>query len=324
MASLSPETAVPPSCSEWARSQGLGPAGTAGHYRGFVLVEQPLPWPADASLVAELTAVAKVAAETGFRLQLIVPAGGSGLADQDKASLAGQAKGERRVVCYRPSREGWAGELVRSETAAPTSELAAAVTGMISGWAQPVPARTGSVVDVLVCAHGRRDACCGSRGTRLANELVAQPLTAKGRVVRLWRTSHTGGHRFSPTAIVLPAASLWAYADRELLQAAVGAGSGPAGRAADHYRGCATLGPPPAQALERAVFAEVGWRLFAEPRRSLATGSERLRLETRSCGTWEGTVKEGRRVPQPECRTDPAAATKHGVEWAVADLRRLA
>jgi hypothetical protein len=323
MALLSPETAVPPSCSEWARSQGLDPAGTAGHYRGFVLVEQPLPWPADASLVAELTDVSKVAAEAGFRVQLIVPVNGPGLADQDKFSLAGQANGERRIVCYRPSREGWAGELVRSETAAPTSELAAAVAGMVSDGVRPVPALAGTVVDVLVCAHGRRDACCGSRGTRLANDLVAQPLNAKDRVVRLWRTSHTGGHRFSPTAVVLPAATLWAYADRELLQAAVGAGTGPAGRAANHYRGCATLGPSPAQALERAVFAEVGWRLFAEERRSMATGGDRLRLETRNCGTWEGTVKEGRRVPQPECRTDPAAATKHGVEWAVVDLRRL-
>ena len=35
--------------------------------------------------------------------------------------------------------------------------------------------------------------------------------------VRLWRTSHTGGHRFAPTAIALPSASLWAWADAALL-----------------------------------------------------------------------------------------------------------
>lgn len=314
---------MPPSCSEWARSQGLDPAGTAGHYRGFVLVEQRLPWPADASLVTELAEVSKVAAEAGFRLQLIAPVKGAGLADEGESAPAGRANGQRKVVCYRPSREGWSGELVRSELTAPTPGLAAAVADLISDGVRPAPAPGGTVVDVLVCAHGRRDACCGSRGTRFANELVEQTLNAKDRVVRLWRTSHTGGHRFSPTAVVLPAATLWAYADRELLQAAVGAGTGPAGRAADHYRGCATLGPPAAQALERAVFAEVGWRLLAEERRTMGTGGGRLRLETQNCGTWEGTVKEGRRVPQPECRTDPAAAKKYGVEWAVADLHRL-
>ena len=47
------------------------------------------------------------------------------------------------------------------------------------------------------------DRCCGSLGTALAQELLADPLQL-GDDVRVWRTSHTGGHRFAPTALVLP------------------------------------------------------------------------------------------------------------------------
>ena len=39
--------------------------------------------------------------------------------------------------------------------------------------------------------------------------------------MRLWRTSHTGGHRFAPTFIVLPFATLWAWADPLLLRRVV-------------------------------------------------------------------------------------------------------
>ncbi len=62
--------------------------------------------------------------------------------------------------------------------------------------------------------------------------------------VRLWRTSHTGGHRFAPTALVLPSATLWAWADVDLLDRVVGA-HGPLSEVVGRYRGCATLGPRP-------------------------------------------------------------------------------
>jgi hypothetical protein len=32
-------------CSAFARAEGLDPAGTAGSYRGYVVLDVPLPWP---------------------------------------------------------------------------------------------------------------------------------------------------------------------------------------------------------------------------------------------------------------------------------------
>ena len=52
---------------------------------------------------------------------------------------------------------------------------------------------------VLVCAHGRRDACCARLGLPLFDALNAQLLPT-----HLWQSSHLGGHRFAPNVVVLP------------------------------------------------------------------------------------------------------------------------
>ena len=59
----------------------------------------------------------------------------------------------------------------------------------------------GDLVDeplLLVCTNGRRDPCCSVAGRALADRLAA---TAPQRI---WECSHLGGHRFAPTALMLP------------------------------------------------------------------------------------------------------------------------
>jgi hypothetical protein len=51
---------------------------------------------------------------------------------------------------------------------------------------------------LLVCTNGRRDVCCALRGRPIAAELAA---THGGQV---WECTHLGGHRFAPTAVLLP------------------------------------------------------------------------------------------------------------------------
>ncbi len=49
----------------------------------------------------------------------------------------------------------------------------------------------------LVCAHGRRDRCCGQHGSAFFRALQGQGLD-------VWQTSHLGGHRFAACALWLP------------------------------------------------------------------------------------------------------------------------
>ncbi len=60
---------------------------------------------------------------------------------------------------------------------------------------------------LLVCTHGRRDRCCAVDGRALAAAVVATGETD------VWECSHLGGHRFAPTALVLPTGYLYGRLD---------------------------------------------------------------------------------------------------------------
>lgn len=57
----------------------------------------------------------------------------------------------------------------------------------------------------LVCAHGRRDACCALLGVPLYDALVAAKMARPAdELPTVWQTSHLGGHRFAPVVLSLP------------------------------------------------------------------------------------------------------------------------
>ena len=58
-------------------------------------------------------------------------------------------------------------------------------------------------------------------------------------------------------------------------------------------------------------------------RRAVDLGRGLGRLESELYGSWEAVAKEGRRVAQPDCRSDPGLATKQSVEWVVEGLRQV-
>jgi hypothetical protein len=292
-------------CSAWAHSVGLDPIGSAGSYRGFLLVEVPLPWPRDIGDIPAVAAVRGLLDSLGMRVQALVPTG---------TSL-------RAVAYLSPIGEHFAG-FVRRE-AAYGSDVAGTVTSLVSPFSDPGEESHDGRRDVLVCTHGRRDVCCGSLGTGLAAQLDPAALPDG---VRPWRTSHTGGHRFAPTFIVLPEATAWAYADADLIDRVLRR-RGDTTEVVDRYRGCAGLGAPAVQALEREVLRRVGWGLLDHPR----SGSTEPRGHTHliveqpggQCEVWEGYVEPGRRMPVPDCGKPVAEARKFETEWVVRDVRLL-
>jgi hypothetical protein len=55
---------------------------------------------------------------------------------------------------------------------------------------------------VLVCTHGRRDACCARLGVPIFNDLNDELSEDAPGIV--WHTSHVGGHRFAANIVLLP------------------------------------------------------------------------------------------------------------------------
>lgn len=303
-----------PRCAAWARAERVDPIGTAGSYAGFVCIEWRRPWPRDLSEAEALAPLAAEAAGKRFRLQGLLPV------DPGEPGARGVPDARAHVVVYRNGEEGF-GAYLRTEAVCAPGEVAAAALDLLGG-AAPAPAPPAT--DVLVCTHGRRDICCGSRGSALLAE-VGGP-HALGPDVCLWATTHTGGHRFAPTAIVLPEGTMWAFLEPDLLRHIV-TRQGPVTDVLPHYRGCAGLGSPALQALERAVLAEVGWDLFDCRRTGTDLGAGRVRLDVAapdgSVRSWEATVETGRMLPVPVCGRPPSEATKSEAELVVGDLRPL-
>jgi hypothetical protein len=301
---------VEPRCAAWARAEGVDPVGTAGSYAGFLCVEWRRPWPRDLSEVEALAPLVAETARRGFRLQGV---------------LAVEGRGPACVVLHRnPDPAGFV-RYRRSSAECGTDEVVAAAMELLEAaeGGSPDPGPT----DVLVCTHGRRDTCCGSRGTALLGGMDDGAGGALPDGARLWATTHTGGHRFAPNAIVLPEGTVWGFLDAVRLGRIVRR-EGPVDDLLPHYRGCAGLGSPAQQALERAVLAEVGWDLFDCRRTGTDLGDGRVRLDVTApdgaIRSWEALVATTRVLPIPDCGQPLDAAKKSEPELAVQELRRIA
>jgi len=281
----------------------LDPVGSIGSYAGFLLLEWPLPWPADFADIPELVGIVSMIDGSGLRLQGVVPVDGRRRATLYSLPTSGPFSGYRGTTTDFDAKD--------------PRGLEAAVGQLMAGGGRDV----GGTPLVLVCTHGRRDTCCGTLGTALTTELAAAGDGEDG----VWRrTSHTGGHRFAPTAIVLPEGTAWAYADAEMLRRVIGR-RGALEPLLDRYRGCAGLGSPQIQALERAVLGEVGWELLGLPRRGAHLEGDAVRLEVSSpdgsLRAWEATVQVRRTLSLPECRA-PGGTGKPIVEWGLGEVVR--
>jgi hypothetical protein len=304
-------------CSSFARSEDLDPVGSAGSYRGIVLAEIPLPWPREITEHAALAGAAAPLGAANMRLQGLVP--------DDRSDPH-----RRRLMAFtRPSGafdrylgRGWTADdnLLGDAVAA-----IAASGGDSAGPALPPPGSVagsdepGAGRHVLVCTHGRRDACCGTLGTRLA---VALPSLGAG--VRVWRTSHTGGHRFAPTALLLPEGTMWAYLDVDRL-VGVSERTLPLDEAAALYRGCTGLDGPEVQAAEREALRSIGWSWLDHRRRGEVVessgGRSLVRLDAGAPDgpplTFEAMVEVARMLPVPDCGKSPEQAPKSAPELRV-------
>lgn len=291
-------------CSPWTQAQGVDPIGSATTFDALVLVEWPLPWPHDVSEIPELS---PASAAPGVRVMTVLPQPAAG-ADGGVTIVHRRRTGTNHLagVDHRVPRHGVA-DLLAVLAAEPLADHLdrASVTGE-------------SPPEVLVCGHGKRDACCGRWGTLLHVELAE-----RWPDVRVWRCSHTGGHRFAPTAITLPEGRAWAYADADLLDGVVRR-TGDLQALAAHDRGTTALDQW-AQVVERAVFGHIGWSWLDGGQASTSTEvatdgqSASVRL-TWAGGSAVGVVEVTREVPVLVCGEPPEHATKTSPELVLRTL----
>jgi Sucrase/ferredoxin-like len=233
------EAPAPASCSASSARLGEPLAGTAPVAGRWLAIEQPGPWGARALTGSHFPT------ELGRAL-----------------NLKADAAGVRIAMIRRP------GQHAEHDPAAPRRVfLADTRPGRIAlwSWSTPDPATLLDLdFDVpgkpeyeagpllLVCTNAKRDACCALLGRALSGWLAEDPETDADAV---WESDHLGGHRFAPTAVVLPSGYVYGRLDgpaaRQTLREAA------AGRiGAQHCRGRSTWSRP-GQAAELALRAEL-------------------------------------------------------------------
>lgn len=293
-------------CAPFHLDTGADPVGSTGAYDAFMCVEVPLPWEQDISMHEPFAALAAGTSIEGadgriWRPQGLVPRGDTG---ELTRVIAMEQPAGGPAGPYR-RREWW----VAPERVEPLCRaLLAADDGAGAEFDEERVTVDDDVVDLFVCTHGRRDVCCGGSGTELHDQLAA--LLAGDDSVRLWRVSHTGGHRFAPTALTFPDGYAWAHLDTATaLAVARRTGSVDAVRA--NCRGASSVGGAAGQVADRELLARAGWSWLGATRRLAVAepGGPTRRSEVRVDATLpDGTqvaamvqVELEREIPQPTC-----------------------
>ncbi|MEU1851008.1 sucrase ferredoxin [Streptomyces sp. NPDC019990] len=282
-------------CSSVSRGSGEPLSGTAATARTWLLLEQPGPWGAKALTSSHLDpalgrALETAAKDTGVRIVLIRRPGRH--ADRRRPAA-------RRVyVAHTVPGNVW---LHTATTSDPRQLLGLDFTALGRGDHRSFGAVLGGRPHdgdplALVCTNGKRDRCCALLGRPLAAEL-----TTSG-VEDVWEVTHLGGHRFSPTVLVLPYGYAYGRAEAHTLkEVLLGAREGRV--VVEGCRGSSAW-ERPGQAAELAVRTETG-EYTAEALSVVRTTGAAPRWEVTVAHTdgrrWQVDVAHGASLPpRPE------------------------
>lgn len=281
--------------------------GTATQARFWVAVEQSGPWGRDALTESHLdpdlgARLGAAASEAGGRVLLIRAPGRHADASfqSRRVFVAGGLAGRPWLLTGVALDPAALADLPWGDLAAggPDAVLAAC------GWLKPTHAPV-----LLVCANSRRDVCCALKGRPVALALAAE------RPGQVWECSHTGGHRFAPTGIVLPLGQMLARLDADLathvLDAAASGAFAVGTLSERHDRGVSHL-PPAHQAAVSWVRAHEG---ETDPAvLTVLGGADALTVQHVDGRTWDlaATQQEGAALPE-SC----GKAAKPAVTWTV-------
>ena len=179
------------------------------------------------------------------------------------------------------------------------------------------------VRDIVVCTHGTRDPCCGTIGMQLVSELAAWAIEQPG--VRLWRTSHLGGHRFAPTLVDLPSGDSWAFMDPSVALELLTGDPTPAS-VRRHHRGWWGLSSAFEQAAETEAWAVIGplWRTGVRTGHIVATSHDGDLVQVRlgsavPNGHVMTVIAEVRRALRPQMVS--CGETRAEAEYTVTQLK---
>lgn len=232
-------------CSVLTSAVGEPLAGTAPRARAWLVLEQPGPYGFAATTESHLpdavrASLGRLPKDSGTTVLLARVVGRHA---DDHAAIV------RRRFWFAHTSPGGvrmrSGEIGDADLLRPDLPhvIAAAATGQLPPWGT-----TSTEPLLLVCTNARRDLCCALAGRPVAEALASDPAYSD----HVLEVSHLGGHRFAPTALLLPTGDAFGRLDPSTAAAVLAGARAGTLAGLDHHRGRTALAQP-AQAAEHAV-----------------------------------------------------------------------
>ncbi|MTJ12966.1 sucrase ferredoxin [Anabaena sp. UHCC 0187] len=240
-------------CADHSREIQEDVIGSATNYQTYILVECPTPWVSEALNSKWVPDNLRILVEDVKRAKLPI---NFLLIANDQSH-----RGEETTLLIYQQQEGLSNGYRKQEFKLPNIEQ---VAGVVSKWLAGVSAdyeiESSPTRDILVCTHGSHDQCCAKYGNPFYFHAENTISDLQLNHVRIWRSSHFGGHRFAPTAIDFPQGRYYGVLDSDTFKSIL-THTGDIQCLNKVYRGWGIL-PNALQILERELMLRLGWDWF--------------------------------------------------------------
>lgn len=241
-------------CSESSRQAGEDIIGSGTNYQTYILIESPTTWAPEAfdsssipenlkNLIAEVKQ-----AKIPVRFLLI-------------SSNQSKHTNQRKILIYEQNQEEFSNGYIKQEVDVENiSQAAVAIRKYLLGDSLNCESEISETRDILICTHGSHDKCCAKYGNLFYTQALATVSHLNLSNVRIWKSSHFGGHRFAPTMIDFPEGRYYGVVDQESLKSIL-TRTGDINCLNKVYRGWGIL-PTAIQVMERELILRYGWDWF--------------------------------------------------------------
>ncbi|BAZ30503.1 sucraseferredoxin family protein [Cylindrospermum sp. NIES-4074] len=240
-------------CSDYSRQIGEDVIGSATNYQTYVLVECPPPWVSEAFNSKWVPENLRFLVEEVKRAKLPI----SFLLIANDSSH----KVNHTTLLIYQKQEGLSNGYRQQEFKLENIEqVATVVRKCLWGTSPDYEVETSTTRNILVCTHGSHDKCCARYGNPFYFHAMDTISNLHLDNVRIWKSSHFGGHRFAPTAIDFPEGRYYGALEQDAFSSIL-TRTGDIQCLNKVYRGWGIL-PNALQILERELMLSHGWDWF--------------------------------------------------------------
>jgi hypothetical protein len=241
-------------CADAAKCVPEDIIGSGTNYQTYVLIECCLPWESEAfnspQVPQNLRDLVKEVEHSKQKIRFLLI-----------NSEATKFSNRRKILIYDTKNQDVFGGYEKHEfNVNNIEEVAGTVKSYLAGEVPDCEVENNPSRDILVCTHGSHDRCCARYGNPFYGQAKAVVSELELSDVRVWKSSHFGGHRMAPTAIDLPDGRYYGNLDRTSFKSIL-TRTGDIECLNNVYRGLGIL-PNAIQVLEREFIMRYGWDWF--------------------------------------------------------------